>query len=266
MPSPATASRRQSKSASVAAPIAAAAAPVARAWQSLAGVLQQEIAAGRHPVGARLPTEEQLGERFGLSRSTVRAALARLEQQGMVLRRPKTGTVVKSAAPTNRYAVSVGSLSDLLAFLDSTLVMPQGVQSIEADAALAAELGSERGSHWLRVGTLRTPAGGTVPISLTDYYLPPRFRPVIAQIGRRPGPVYPLLERRYGVAIARIEQDIGACLLPAKVAKALSARAGAPALRVIHRMVSERDGPIYCTISLYPADRFRYVQALQRTD
>ncbi len=25
------------------------------------------------------------------------------------------------------------------------------------------------------------------------------------------------------------------------------------------------DGTLYCTISLYPADRFRYVQALRRT-
>jgi len=79
-------------------------------------------------------------------------------------------------------------------------------------------------------------------------------------------PVYPLLERRYGVGICSIEQDIGACALPKTIAKQLSTSASAPALRVIHRMVAEGGEVFCCTVSLYPADRFRYAQARKRSE
>jgi GntR family transcriptional regulator len=275
MPTPAKASRRAAKS-------------PARAYAAVAARLTADIAAGRHRVGGRLPTEDQIAQQFAVSRSTVRAALALLEDRGMLLRRPRIGTVVKASAPANRYTVAVGSLSELLEFLDSTLVTPVDVREIAATAALAAELGCAIGTRWIRVRTLRTPGaadahpGGAkkgialrgavrkgdaapLPISWTEYYLQPRFAGVVTHIGRRPGPVYPLLERRHGVAIERMEQDIGACAMPASIARRLATAAGSPALRVIHRMVSADAGTLYCTISLYPADRFRYVQALRRT-
>jgi DNA-binding GntR family transcriptional regulator len=236
-----------------------------RAYRRIASALLDEIGGGRYPVGARLPTEAQLCERFNVSRATVRAALDDIERKGMVRRRPKIGTVVTASEVKNRYAVSVGSLSDLLQFLDSTVVRPREVEDIVASKALAAELHCEEGTGWIRVGTVRTPAAESVPISWTDYYLPRRFRAVIAQFGKRVGPIYPLLERKYGMAIARIEQDIGACLLREPMAGLLSAKPRAPALRVIHRMVDAEGLPIYCTISVYPAERFRYVQVMTRS-
>jgi DNA-binding GntR family transcriptional regulator len=237
----------------------------ARAYQRIASALLDEIGVGRYPVGARLPTEAQLCERFNVSRATVRAALDDIERKGMVRRRPKIGTVVTASEVKNRYAVSVGSLSDLLQFLDSTVVRPREVEDIVASEALAAELHCEAGTAWIRVGTVRTPAAESVPISWTDYYLPPRFRAVVPQFGKRVGPIYPLLERRYGIAIARIEQDIGACLLREPVAGLLVAKPRTPALRVIHRMVDAAGTPIYCTVSTYPAERFRYVQTMTRS-
>lgn len=183
----------------------------------------------------------------------------------MVRRRPKIGTVVTAREDRNRYAVSVGSLSDLMQFLDSTVVRPRESEDVVADKTLAAELHCNEGTAWIRVGTVRTPAAESVPISWTDYYLPPRFRAVVAQFGKRVGPIYPLLERRYGIAIARIEQDIGACALTRPLADLLVAKARSPALRVIHRMVDGEGAPIYCTISVYPAERFRYVQVMTRS-
>ncbi|MCX7143689.1 MAG: GntR family transcriptional regulator [Proteobacteria bacterium] len=241
-------------------------ARVTRAYQTVADTLLREIEGGRYQIGANLPTEEQLSSRFSVSRSTVRAALAQLEKHGMIVRRRKTGTILKALTPTDRYAVAVGSLSELLVFLDSTLVRPEDAVDVVATTTLAADLGCAPGERWIRVRTLRTPAGDKLPISWTEYYLQPRFRSVVAQIGKRPGPVYPLIERKFKVSIARIEQDIGACLMPPSLAKRLSTGTDSAALRVIHRMVSAKDGTLYCTVSLYPADRFRYVQALKRAE
>jgi len=49
------------------------------------------------------------------------------------------------------------------------------------------------------------------------------------------------------------------------MARTLAAKSNTAALRVIHRMVSADTGALYCTVSIYPAERFRYVQALKRS-
>jgi GntR family transcriptional regulator len=65
----------------------------------LAELLEHEIAAGRLEPGSRLPSEPELCERYSLSRTTVRQALARLEQRGLIDRLKGQGTFVQSAAP-----------------------------------------------------------------------------------------------------------------------------------------------------------------------
>ena len=233
------------------------------AYQLIVDELLSEIQEGRWAVGARLPTEAELCVRFQVSRFTVRAALARLEADGIVSRRARIGTVVTAAAPQTNYSVSVGSLSELLAFLDSTLVRVLRRDEVIASLEQARELGCSAGERWIRLQAARTPENSTVPISWTEYYLRPRFKSVVRQIGRHPGPVYRLIAERFGASFDDIEQEIGATELPADIAAAVDARALMPALRVVHRFISRSEGVLYCTISLYLADRFRYVQKLR---
>jgi GntR family transcriptional regulator len=65
----------------------------------LAELLEQEIASGRWEPGARLPSEPELCEHYGLSRTTIRQALARLEQRGLIDRRKGQGTFVQRGDP-----------------------------------------------------------------------------------------------------------------------------------------------------------------------
>jgi len=58
----------------------------------LARTLKEEIVSGVHPIGARLPNEESLGERFSVSRFTVRQALRLLREEGLVQSRQGAGT------------------------------------------------------------------------------------------------------------------------------------------------------------------------------
>ncbi|MGD9943741.1 MAG: GntR family transcriptional regulator [Burkholderiaceae bacterium] len=237
----------------------------APAYQLIVRELLSEIREGRYRVGDRLGTEAALCRRFDVSRFTVRAALAQLESDGIVVRRPGIGIIVSSNTPQSSYSVSVGSLSELLVFLDSTIVKVVAREEVIATPERALDLGCTPGERWIRLQTLRTPERGKPPISWTEYWLRPRFKAIVTRIGSKPGPVYPLLIERFGVSIDDIEQDIGAIELPPDIAKSVAAKSKSAALRVIHRFVSRSDGILYCTISLYPADRFRYVQKLRGT-
>lgn len=89
--------------------------PVARSSvvDAVAERLQGEILAGRIPAGARLPSERELSLALGVNRLTLRAALARLEAQGLVSTRHGAGTVVSSwreRAGLDALATLIGSL------------------------------------------------------------------------------------------------------------------------------------------------------------
>jgi GntR family transcriptional regulator len=56
--------------------------------------LKDEIVKGIYPVGSQLPTEEELCDRFSVSRYTVREALRRLRDDRLVASRRGAGTVV----------------------------------------------------------------------------------------------------------------------------------------------------------------------------
>lgn len=61
----------------------------------LAELFEQEIASGRWPAGTRMPSEPELCSHYGLSRTTVRQALARLEQRRLIERLKGQGTFVQ---------------------------------------------------------------------------------------------------------------------------------------------------------------------------
>jgi len=56
--------------------------------------LKQEIIEGRLNSGAKLPTERELSERFGVSRTVIREATKSLEQSGLIIVQPGRGTSV----------------------------------------------------------------------------------------------------------------------------------------------------------------------------
>jgi GntR family transcriptional regulator len=59
--------------------------------------LRTWLASGRHRLGERLPPEQELSARLGISRGTLRTALRRLEETGEIVRRQGSGTYVGSA-------------------------------------------------------------------------------------------------------------------------------------------------------------------------
>lgn len=65
----------------------------------LAALLEHEIVSGRWQFGWRLPSELDLCAHFGVSRTTLRQALSRLEQAGLISRHKGRGTFVERPLP-----------------------------------------------------------------------------------------------------------------------------------------------------------------------
>lgn len=63
-------------------------------WRQIADDVAAEIEAGDLSTGARLPTELELAEIYGVARDTVRRAVADLAERGLIVRVHGRGTSV----------------------------------------------------------------------------------------------------------------------------------------------------------------------------
>lgn len=81
-------------------------------------VLSQALAEGRFGAGAPLPSEPRLMRDYGISRSTVRRALARLEAEGRIQRKRGSGTFARDQRR------EVCATKDLSPVLDATAGTP----------------------------------------------------------------------------------------------------------------------------------------------
>ncbi len=91
-------------------------------YMQLAQTLINEIQSGRFPVGSTIPTEFELCEQFGASRSTVREAVKQLVQLGMVVRQAGVGTTVKAVRSEGGYRQVMQQLSDLHRYTADTVL------------------------------------------------------------------------------------------------------------------------------------------------
>jgi LacI family transcriptional regulator len=106
----------------------------------IAREIRSEIAAGKYGSGGRLPSEAQLVSRFGVSRPTTAQALRTLEHEGIVERRPGSGTFVIRPPGTRAAVRQLG------------LIVP-GLGRIEIFDVICGELASlarvhDFGMHW----------------------------------------------------------------------------------------------------------------------
>ena len=110
--------------------------------QQLAEILRAEIGTGHVAPGDRLPTEAELCERYGMSRPTVRQALAALTHAGLIRRRAGQGTFVAATVdPRRLIGVVVTRLKGLF-----SLDMLDGIRAAadSAGALVAIQCSNQR--------------------------------------------------------------------------------------------------------------------------
>jgi DNA-binding transcriptional regulator YhcF (GntR family) len=68
-------------------------------YQQVQVIIATRIATGELSIGERLPSEDSLSEILGVSRSTLRLALAEFEREGLIERTPRRGTFLRQMPP-----------------------------------------------------------------------------------------------------------------------------------------------------------------------
>jgi GntR family transcriptional regulator len=234
-------------------------------YAQVANDLIARIASGEYPVGSLLPSEIELSSAYGISRHTMREALRRLNEAGLLSRRRRAGTEIVATRPARSYRQPISSIDDLLQYGGATEIRQKRLKVVRCNAALAGLIGCETGKEWLRVDSIRTEPGDAQPICRTTLYLTLELTGIEANVARHSGPVSAMIEEVYGIRIAQIEQSIEAISLDAPNARRLRSEPGAPALKATRRYYDHSGRLIELAVALHPGNRFIYTTRLQRT-
>jgi len=119
--------------------------------------LRRAIVEGEFPPGAKLPNEDALCTRFGVSRITLREAVRSLIEDGYVIRRQGAGTFVTAGPRLRNSLDSNFSYSDYIEStgMRATLSVLEAVL-VTADEATAEALQLEAGALVVRVTRVRS--------------------------------------------------------------------------------------------------------------
>ncbi len=232
-------------------------------YMQILSVLSQRVETGQYPLEERLPTESELCDEFGASRFTVREALRRLVDHGMVQRRQGAGSVVVAASPQARYVHSLSSLADLSQFaLDTHYELLSSAQT-KPSSDIAAEIGGKSGSRWWLIkGLRRGELGGSV-ICYVHTYVPDRLSRYVRELARCVGPFHAHLTKRTGEEIVEIEQDLRGEPMNRDVANHLQQGAGTISVCALRRYMT-RKGTLVASYNWHVAQDFHYRMRLSR--
>lgn len=229
-------------------------------YLAVAQLLSKSITAGEYGVGSLLPTETELCQRFGVSRHTVREALRKLRDLGLVSRHQGIGTRVQRSEISGRYVIALNSILDMWRHVEAT--EPKVIyKAVERKEQALIPLPSFPGDEiWQRVDILRTHVTGNkaVPISLSHIYIQSAFKGIVSQVDTAKVPVFSLIEKKYGQKVTSVQQEISAVSLDRAVAKHLKATAGSPGLSIMRTYRGRGDEVLHVSQAISPADRFTY--------
>jgi len=202
--------------------------------------------------GKLLPTEVTLAAHLHVSRNTLRAAMTRLEAEGLLQRTPKVGTRVGRSQPHT-------SLRQWHSFTEE--MRRQGItvenyalalRHTRAANDVAAALGVDPTRELWRLQRVRGWDG--VPAVLAISWLHPDLKLTGNEDFR--APLYEVIHRASGRTPAVSREQISALKADATVAAALNLAAGAPVL-LRRRIIQDGKGrPIEYNLNYYRTDRY----------
>lgn len=236
--------------------------PGAPRHQQLSDRVREWVRAGAMAPHDRLPSEAELGEASGVSRITVRRALATLENERLIYRRQGLGSFVAPPALPQGLVRLTDFAQDMAR---AGLAATSEVLHWEPEAApphVADALGLDAGAPTTRLDRRRL--GDGEPIALDRTWLPPAFAQLLDGRDLTTETIYRVLERDHGIPVRRGRYRIEAATAHAAEAEALEVPPGAPLLVVGRTSFTTDDRAVYYQRRYYRADRVAFDLELER--
>jgi GntR family transcriptional regulator len=215
--------------------------------------LRSEILTRQFGKTGRLPTEEQLAKRYGVSLITVREALRSLEQEGMIIRRRRFGTFVRPEVYNDHELQVLGSIKTVVSQQanEDTEVLER--KKIAVPEEFKSIFHDERVFFFRR---LRRKDG--TPLSYVLNYVVPEFGSRIRASQLKRASMTQVLSNGIGAKIARIHDTLEARLASPEIAQILEVPVLTPVLYLTAFLYDGSNRVIDLACIYYRGDRYKF--------
>jgi DNA-binding GntR family transcriptional regulator len=221
--------------------------------------LRQAITDGTFRPGSQIPTEAELCEMLGVSRTVVREALRVLEDAGLVTRRHGVGTFVRNHSILKNLNFNFG----ITEMIESAGLKPGtshlAVRKETADEETANQLRVPVGTPLVTVERVRTADGRPVVYSLDtlteDLMQRAHFDPELL----RTTSIYSLLQTSLGQAVEYGIARLLPVAAPSHVAEKLRLPPNALTLYIVQTDYSSADEPLVYSCEYHLPDAFDFL-------
>ncbi len=232
-------------------------------YHQLREIIQAQIEEGALAPGVQLPSEPELCEMYGVSRTVVRQALSELGNDAVVSRRKGKGTFVGAHKRNDHLAETLTGLhEDIVASgerLDDSVLR---LERIAAPAHVARLLQVDDGSMVVVLERLRSVGGG--PYVLTHSFMPLPQCEAVLGFDMRQRSLYDVIQHDLKLEIDNAWRTIEATVATTSLARQLDVPSGSPLL-VLKSVAYLADGrPIEYFIAWHRGDRSRFEVHLHR--
>ena len=223
-------------------------------YYQIANLLRGKIESGELFAGMKLPKELDLSKHFGVSRVTLRQALAILEKEGLVTRERRKGTFVNHGGVKSKMIQLTGLVWEEDAGGEDMRVIL--TEEVDASARLKKFFGLGDGEKLSRVERLRMVE--ETPLCYVMNYLPRKLAKDIPQEDIRTRSMLHILKSRLNIPLGKIQQTFEARIAESDVADHLSIGVLAPVLYVETFVRSKSGEPVEFSQIYYRGDQHRY--------
>ncbi len=223
-------------------------------YYQIANLLRGKIESGELIAGMKLPKELDLSKHFGVSRVTLRQALAILEKEGLVTRERRKGTFVNCGGVKSKMIQLTGAVWEEDAVGGDIRVI--SIEETDASSRLQEFFGSDDGESLTRVQRLRM--AEETPLCYVMNYLPQKLAKDIPHEDIRTRSMLHILKNRLQIPLGKIHQTLEARVADSDVADHLSIGVLAPVLYVETFVHSKSGEPVEFSQIYYRGDQHRY--------
>ena len=228
-------------------------------WFQIADRLRRAIAEGVFAPGDAMPSEAKLNEIFGISRATSRAALDRLEQEGLISRKSGKGSIVRSPRVDQPATQMLGFTDDMRRRGLRPSHETQFVGRLRASAEVAEALDIGVGARVFH--SRRLLKADDRPIGIALSWLSPTILRGVADptaTELTEGSLYEWLKQKCGATFAGRRNSSKRRSLTTQMAADIETERGAAVLIVRRRSYGEDGSPIEYAILHFRSDRYRF--------
>ena len=230
-------------------------------YSQIISYYQSLIESGKLTEGEKIPTEEAIGELFGVSRITVRQALDGLAQGGYIYKVQGKGSFVSAKKAGMQLNHLIGFSDEMrgIGMTPSTVLIDQCLTAPNEAVAAALRLDAAQKVYLIS----RVRCADEIPMAVEKVCLPfSRFAGIETQDLSQS--LYALLKQRYGCEPYKAVQSIQAGLANSSDAKLLQIKVGGPVLRITRTAFDSNDVPFEYTESVYRGDKYVFNVTLKK--